>query len=531
MSNYIAGKYLRLSDADRDKNGHELSNSIENQNLTIDRFLENHQDIKVYETYIDDGKTGMNYERYDFKRMMRDIDHGKINTVIVKDLSRIGREHCDTITLLKRTFPLKNIRFIAVVDNIDLNGNYGKQSIDVPIKVVINDIYSQNISNQVRNALSDKMETGKFIGAFTSYGYVKDPNDKNHLLIDPEAAEIVRRIFDEFLSGKSISIIADELNAEHIYSPLAYKRFVQGLNFSTYYSDPGAAYWTYSTIKRMLKKRIYTGDMVQHTTETIAYNIKKKRRIPKEEYCIVEGKHEAIVEKDTFQKVQDIMGERFYKQRNTESCEENPYKGIFFCGDCDRAMNITFYATKEKPRVYAFRCGQHAREGKNNCSSHFISKAKLDKIVLEEIRKNINKAKELVDMNGIFEMLKSKKNDSTKERLKTLEKRKVQLINEKKHMLSNLSKKIIAEEDFSLYNTSYIEEMEKIEQGIISLSERYSEKNRDQSDYKEWVSSFLEYKDITALDRNTIVSLIEKIKIYENRIVEIIFRFKNPFES
>lgn len=273
MAIFRAGKYLRLSNEDSGKK--DVSESIENQSNIIDNYLQFHPDIEVYDTYIDDGKTGMNYDRDDFKRMMNEINAGYINCVIVKDLSRIGREHCETIYLLKKLFPVAGVRFIAVVDNIDIKDTIN-QGVDVPFKVVVNDYYSQNISNQVRNAFATKQTDGKFTGSFASYGYIKDPKDKNHLIPDPQTAPIVQRIFKEFLDGKSIRSIARDLNNEGIYSPSAYKRIVQKFSYRNYHTELDTEHWTYSTIKAMLKKEVYIGNMIQHRTESISYNIRKK---------------------------------------------------------------------------------------------------------------------------------------------------------------------------------------------------------------------------------------------------------------
>lgn len=517
---YRAGEYLRLSDADKDK---QVSDSIENQNLIIKSYVERQEDVEIYKKYIDDGRTGMNYNRDGFQDMMEDVENGNINMIIVKDLSRIGREHCDTITLLKRVLPEKQIRFVAVVDNIDMNGPQKAQStLDVPFKVMVNDYYSQNISTQVRNAQKIKREAGKFIGSYACYGYIKDPEDKNHLLIDAEAARVVNNIYNEFIAGNNIQAIARSLNAEQVYCPTEYKNKIQGLNYRNCNKLNKTNYWTYSTVRSILTREMYIGNMVQHTVEKLAYNINKVMVLDEDEYDRVENMHEAIVSKEQFDMVQKLLKHR-YRQMNCSN--RSMYAGFIVCGDCGRAMS------KSKTKIgFAYRCGTYARYGKQYCSAHYITEMQLNQLVLKAIQQNTAEALKKIDSADFKKEYAHTEKSRGEKKLSALENKIVQMKQEKIQMLTNLSKKVLSESDYILYNENYEKEFYKISREIEFEKEKKIQDNEYSTIYNNWIDNFIQYANITEINRDVIINLIEKINFYENNIIEISFRFKNPFE-
>lgn len=299
---YCTAAYIRLSREDGDK---AESDSIANQRELLRMYAENHAELILKEFYIDDGYSGTDFSRPAFQRMMRDVESGKIDCILVKDLSRFGRDYIETGRYLERYFPEKGIRFIAVADQIDsLERAY---DLFLPLKNILNEQYARDISEKVHVTMRNKQKRGKFIGAFAAYGYRKDPEDKNHLLIDEKAAVVVRRIFKDYLEGKEIREIVRKLNAEKILSPSAYKKqngqkFRNGKNISE--EQP----WTYSGVCRILHSELYTGAMVQGKKEQYMHRRQRQRR--PEEWIIVRGTHEAVIEPELWKMVQSKLRER-----------------------------------------------------------------------------------------------------------------------------------------------------------------------------------------------------------------------------
>lgn len=520
MKRYIAAKYLRLSDADRDKSGSfDLSESIENQDRICSQWLEAHPEVQLYDTYIDDGHTGLDYDRLAFIRMKKDIEAGVVNMVLIKSLSRFGREQIDTLTYVKRYLPQMGIRLVAVVDGVDtVNEDDG---ISVSMKILMNDYYSQNTSVNIRSALRAKRSRGLFIGAQCSYGYVKDPDDRNHLLVDERAARVVKRIFRLFMEGYGISNIRDALNDENILCPSEYKARELGQDIHIPNKLNSTHYWTYDSIKHILKNRVYTGAVVQHQKEKTAYNQKQYRAVPREEWDVVEDCHEAIISKDDFARVQSIMQTRF---RKPDFNNLSVYAGLIFCGDCGRAM------TKQEcsgMRGHRYRCGTYARVGKRFCSSHIIYTEEIDRAVLWELRKLFRQLPE-----GSVTALcgKHRRNSRRKEQRDALEeliKRREALASEKKEMLRLLAKKVVAEADYMQYNEGYQQEYEKLESRITKAKQEPARQKQTRDDYLVWLDCFEHCRDIEGLSREIIVNLIERIEVFEGKKLHIKFLFRN----
>lgn len=299
---YCTAAYIRLSREDGDK---AESDSIMNQKEMLRSYVENHGELILKDFYVDDGYSGTNFARPGFQRMMRDVERGAIDCIVVKDLSRFGRDYIETGRYLERYFPEKGVRFIAVADRIDsLESAY---NIFLPLKNILNEQYARDISEKVHVTMRTKQRMGQFIGAFAAYGYRKDPENKNHLLVDERAAAVVRRIFSDYIEGKSIREITEELNAEHIPSPSAYKKqngqkFQNGKNISE--EQP----WTYSGVCRILHSELYTGSMVQGKKEQYMHRRQRQRR--PEEWIVVKGTHEALIEPDLWKMAQSKLRER-----------------------------------------------------------------------------------------------------------------------------------------------------------------------------------------------------------------------------
>lgn len=304
---YCTAAYIRLSREDGDK---AESDSIANQRALLRDYAKRHDDLVLTDYYVDDGWSGTSFQRPEFQRMIRDVERGRIDCILVKDLSRFGRDYIETGRYLERYFPEKGIRFIAVADQIDsLERTY---DLFLPLKNVLNEQYARDISEKVHTTIRSKQRQGKFIGAFAAYGYRKDPGDRNHLLTDEPAAAVVRQIFLDYEAGKTIREIVEELNLQGIPSPSAYKRLC-GEKYRNGNVMDGAMLWTYSSVCRILHSELYTGAMVQGKKEQ--YMHRKPRQKRQEEWIVIKGTHEALVDSKIWKSVQEKLRERAGKRK------------------------------------------------------------------------------------------------------------------------------------------------------------------------------------------------------------------------
>ncbi|WP_333813996.1 recombinase family protein, partial [Muricomes intestini] len=349
---YFVAVYLRLSRDDEDIDGSTKSesNSISSQRELIRSYIREHEDMELFDIYVDDGYSGANFDRPEFQRMMADIKAGNVNCVIVKDLSRLGRDYIEAGRLIQKTFPAFRVRFIAVTDHFDSQtADYNTKSLVLPVKNFINDSYCRDISQKVKSHQRIKREQGKFIGAFAMYGYRKSDEDRNRLCPDDYAADIVRKIFAWKLEGMSTLAIAQRLNELGILSPMEYKK-AQGEKFSTSFQTKPTAKWSAVAVKRILTNEVYTGVMVQGKNEQVNYKVKKMVAKPEKEWIRVEGTHEAIVSHEDFEIVQALMA--VDTRAKTGAKCAHLFSGLLFCGDCKEPMIRRVNRYKGTSKVY-----------------------------------------------------------------------------------------------------------------------------------------------------------------------------------
>ena len=366
MSAARAALYLRLSKEDGDRDG--ASQSIRNQrDFLLDYCGKN--SLPVVEIYADDGYTGTNFNRPGFLRMVEDIEAGRVDTVLTKDLSRLGRDYILTGYYLERYFPERGVRYIAVNDRID---TAAEQSDMTPFRAVFNDLYAKDISRKVRAALQTRRQMGKFIGTYPPYGYRKDPADRNHLVVEAEEAAQVRRIYAWFLGGQTVSAIARRLTEEGVPTPSAGKRMACG-------QKPGAG-WSYPMVRRILSMPTYRGDLVSRMSQKISYKLDRVRRLPREEWLVAEGTHEAIVSSATFERAQELLAVRGYAARR-KPAEPRPLTGLFFCADCGAPMTLW---SNGKARYFVC-AGWKRNPGEHRCTAHYLR----EEAVLEAVRASL----------------------------------------------------------------------------------------------------------------------------------------------
>lgn len=369
---YKVGVYIRLSK--EEYNEEKASNSVINQKQLISEYIKKKDDLEFIDYYIDDGYSGTNFDRPAFKELLKDITNKKINTVIVKDLSRLGRNHIEVDNYLENIFPVYNVRFISIGDNIDSLNYSNDDNIIVPIKSLINGLYAKDISIKVKTALDAKRKNGEFIGSFAPYGYTKDEN--NNLIIDKESAYNVKIIFRMFLNGKSRKEIVDELNNRNILIPKYYRKSSNEMIMSK---------WNTDIINRLLRNETYIGMLIQGKKRKLSYRSSKIIDVNKDEWIVVPNHHQAIISKEDFEKVQVLL------KKTTRVNKDNQidlFSGYLKCADCGKELTIR----KSKNLIYYY-CSYYVRN--KECTSHSINKVKLEELV----KKEISKKKKVEDLN------------------------------------------------------------------------------------------------------------------------------------
>ena len=507
---FHAGVYTRASREDGDKTESE---TLANQRELIKNFIKKTNDIEVFDSYNDDNYTGTNFNRPAFQRMMADAYAGKINCIIVKDLSRLGRDYIDVGNYIQRVFPKLKIRFIAINDNID---SFKKPGYDIlmPVKNIFNEQYARDISTKIISTVRSKQRSGKFIGAFASYGYIKDPNDKYRLIVDPYAAEVVRKIYTLFNNGMGKISIAKQLNDEGVLCPSEYKR-VSGQKYCNSKKLERTNYWTYSTVNNVLKNRMYVGDMVQHKANHSKFDY-SGRDVVKDDWIIVENTHEPIIPRAIWEKTQDLL-----KRRGRSLSLDKPvslFAGYLVCGDCGRAMSKSTHGGNE-----CYICGTYKRCSSKLCTRHHMPYNVLKDIILADVNLILDKIENLKKIIEDEEQ-NAKKNPSCDKdtQLNGLLIQLNKLKERKKSLYDDYKEGLIDKEEYVGFRGDYDNRISDIN----TLIEKLNEKTDGVATLIEnpFISQLKDTSKITELNRIILSTFYEKIVVYENKKIELKYR-------
>lgn len=511
--------YIRLSKED----GNNISVSVINQKKLIEAYLNKSEEkFQIFDFYIDDGLTGTDDSRENFQRMIFDIERKKVNCIIVKDLSRCFRNYADQGHYLEYYFVLHNIRFISLelpqLDSYLHPETYN--SFMVPIQGVVNDNHCRETSIKIRDVFRSKRERGEFIGAFAPYGYQKDKDNKNHLIIDEEVAPVVRDIFQWFIGGMSIRGIAFQLNELGIPNPSMYKKKI-GLNYHNVNEEINDGLWNGSTISAILKNEMYIGTMIQGKNRIISYKVHKQIRPPREEWFVVENTHEAIIMKEDFQKVQDLLI-RYTRTAPTKK-EVFPFAGLVYCKDCKKAMHRT-----NSGKYTYYVCRTNKDKSKKLCGKHSINLKVLEEIVLKMIQQEISRIQFL---ENIIEEIKKEPylNEKEARLLKFCKQKETELTKNKMALDSvyfDWKHGDIAKEQFQRVREKLEEQNKQTEIAIQNIKEELKLLKSSLSIENPYFKQFEKYKNIQKLDRKILISLIEKIYIHDNKEITIVFQFQ-----
>lgn len=504
---YSAALYMRVSK--EDENLRE-SESIANQRSLLKNFV-NTQGFNIYDTYIDDGFSGGNYERPAFIQMIRDIEAKKVNIVVTKDMSRLGRDYIQTGYYLEKYFPENNIRYIAILDNIDTGIESYLNDI-TPFKAIMNDLYAKDISKKIRSVKQDKIKRGKFIGGKAPYGYKKCTVEKNKIVIDEEVSLIVKKMFDMALSGESGRSIALKLTQEGIEPPSVYAK--TKLSRTTAFSNC----WKSEVVTNMLKNEVYIGNMVQGRMKKVSYKSKKSIRLPKEDWIVVENTHNPIIDKDVYAKVQVLLDKKRVVKTSTL---DYPLKGIVCCNDCKIAMGIV-----PKKDKYYLRCRTYAKFTKlKKCTSHSIRADLVERNVSIEIQNMIKSCIDIEQLTDIaMNAISSKK--YYKDSICTIDKLNIRLENINKDIDKIYADKIsgiIDEEDFIRIYNSKKDEKNKLSSDIKELRDNL--KNKEVMHDREYARSLAEdFIYIKKYENLIYTEIVSKVEVGESKEIFIYFK-------
>lgn len=528
---YRTAAYVRLSVEDSGKPG---ADTIEGQKNLLLHFIENEKSLSLYGLFCDNGRTGTDFERPEFEKLMEAVKHGEVDCIVVKDLSRFGRNYKETGNYLERIFPFLGVRFIAVNDGFDtLTAERGADGYLVPLKNLINEVYSKDISKKICSALSTKQKTGDFIGAWAPYGYRKCADNPHKLEPDEATAPVVRQIFQWRVDGMSVTRIAKKLNDSGIPSPSAYL-YNTGVCKTEKYNG---AIWHIQAVKIILTRQVYIGHMVQGTKRQSFYENRRQYKKPQEEWVIVENTHEPIIDRDTFEKVQEIT-----RQRNEEYFEklgrfsylettENILKGLIYCADCKRPLVRYKNVSHNKKLWYTFICQTHSNDI-TSCPKKNIREDALIPMLMQAIQTQIELA---ADMDELVRRVNSspkhrKRTADLQGRLDSAKKALKRYNNLYDSLYQNYVDKLMTEQEYITLKSRYRAEAEEAERLIEALTRQQAEES-EHTPENRFLTAFGSFKGEDTLTKEMAQALIERVYVDGNSNIEIVFRYRDEYRA
>lgn len=508
---YCVALYIRLSKEDENEGP---SQSVQNQESLLREFVQQHK-LNVYDTYIDDGWSGTNFERPGFQRMIADIEAKRVNMVITKDLSRLGRDYIMTGHYMERYFPEHQVRYISLLDGIDTGVDSTANDI-TPFRAIMNDMYAKDISKKIKSVKRDKQRKGKFIGGKPMYGYKMHPTEKNKIVIDEKVAPVVRRIFALALSGVSCRQIAITLNEEGVPTPATY------CGWKVSRPGPYSGKWSSERIAEMLKNETYIGNMVQGRSRKISYKSKKVLRQPPENWVIVDGTHEPLVDPGTFQRVQMLVNSRKYTRSRTY---DFLLKGLIFCHECGHPLAVLNRKNAAGEDRLFFVCRTYQRFTKAGvCTCHSIKEETVNKAVLAKVREICQAYLNPERLRPIAEeaVEKARQSTSYEAELQALRSQIASLTSNLDRMYMDRLSGLLPEGDFQRIYQKVKMDRSALEDRLKSLQEQVEHPASTEERAKALVKQFL---DSALTSRELLVALIERVELTEQKEIIIKFRF------
>ncbi len=522
---YQAALYIRLSKEDGDK---EESNSVSNQRDLIYSFLEDKGDIQVCEEKVDDGYSGVGFDRPALNSMLEDVKQGKINCIIVKDLSRFGRNYIETGRYIQQIFPFLGVRFIAINDHYD-SGHMDSQADNMllPFKNLMNDSYSRDISIKVRSQIEVRQKRGDYTGSFPVYGYFRDQERKGKLVIDPVAAEVVRDIFDMRIKGCNNRRIADYLNEHGIPSPMEYKMLLHW-RYTTSFKLKPQAKWSSMAVERILKNEIYTGVMVQGKEKTLNYKVKKRIKVSKEDWIRVEHTHEAIIAKEDFAIVQKRM------LRDTRTAPGGTklhlFSGFLRCGGC--GGNMVRKKIRSAKGEYCYYICSSNKNDTSVCSSHRIREDGLSRAVLEMLRTHLFLIITMDELKEMIGKLPLQEREAQR-RCRQLEERRKELTRYQKLKISvyeDYKEALLTKREYLEMKEDYEGSCRQMEKAIETLEREVCSLVKESRLHSPWIERLKERGTISELDRGLLAMTVEEIIVMDSEHIQVHFQYRDEFQ-
>lgn len=531
---YKTAIYARLS---REDNLNQ-SDSIENQLALLNDYVGNRPFLRLIGTFIDNGYTGTDFDRPEWQKLMEAVQAKEVDCIIVKDLSRLGRNYIETGEFLEKICPFFGIRFIVINDNFDTETVEASGQLSVSLSNIINDYYAKDISRKVSSALRSKMENGEFIGAWEKYGYLKDPNNKNQLIINPETAPIVKQIFLWRSEGMSYMGINKKLNDSGVPSPGQYKAN-RGIVTNNNQKDR-IILWNKHMVTEILKDITYLGHLAQRKGSQCLYAGISYHRTEEQNWIVVENTHEPIIEQELFDRVQTINNAAAEKAKANSGKYDHLPKAVniygkkFTCADCGSVMKLVRSFSTKKDKVYfTFKCPTYAEHGTRACNAKKMRKADLDETVLATIKAQLDLFVDMQDsLHQLLALKKAKaKQSKQKDEIKSLKKK----LDQKKGLFGGLYRDLreglISDEDYAQTREVIMGEIQRLEQQLSELegtTNRFAEQLRGE---EKWAELVEKYHNATEVTVEMVDAMILSMKMNEDSSLSIEFNYMDEFKS
>ncbi len=527
MQNNRAVLYLRLSkeDADKIKKGDD-SASIKNQRLLLTDYALD-KGLKIVRVYSDDDESGLYDNRPDFEKMMSDAKLGEFDVIIAKAQSRFSRNMEHIEKYLHHDLPNLGIRFIGVVDGVDTDNEANKKSRQ--INGLVNEWYCEDLSKNIRSSFQIKMKEGQFLGASCPYGYKKDPENHNHLIVDEYAAEVVKRIFRLYTEGYGKAKIGSILSSEGVLIPTLYKQKVLGENYHNAKALGTTNTWSYQTIHTILNNEVYLGHLVQNKVNTLSFKDKKKKKLPREKWIIAKNTHTPIIDQELFDMVKKMQKVRKKSVDMTDS--KSVFAGMIFCADCKHAMSRK-YDRRGTRGFIGYICKTYKTQGKAFCESHSVDAEDLEEAVLSSIK---GEARAILKEEDIRELEKLQKHNSNKEyyekQLTTIQKQIDKAAGYKEKTYENLLEELISKDEYRKYIMGYDAKIKALKQQQRVLLEKRGGQEDADTQYDEWAKAFKNYMNVDKLTRGMVLELIERIEVNQDGSINLYYKFTDSYKN
>lgn len=499
--------YLRLSREDGDS---MESNSISNQRQIIQTYAKVN-DITIAYEYVDDGYSGSNFERPEFKKMIQDLEEGKFSTIIVKDLSRFGRDYIESGKYLQKVFPEKGVRFISVNDSYDSdNADMSDTHLILPIRNFINDSYCRDISMKVKSAKDVKRKNGEFIGAFAPFGYKKSVNNKHQLVVDEDVSHIIKRIFEMKLEGYSSKAIADFLNFIGATTPAEHKENT-GKNHATGFVIKEGK-WDAKMINRIIENKVYIGVLEQGKTTKLNYKSKKEIDVHEDDWIVIDDAHEAIVSKSTFA----LANKMLLRDLRTTKEKPNLLAGMLYCADCGSAMIRRKVKTKKAVNIY-YICSHYNTTGE--CSRHSIKEDEIKDQVRDSLNHYLKRYRLVLEKISKLDL----KDITINADFDSLEKEREKYERLRQSLYMDLEDDLITNDEFDRYRKNYLVKIKQIDEQISAKKDLVEELEKRLQDKESFLSDVIPTDNLDEVSRAMLITFIDKIEVLEDGKLHFVY--------